>query len=126
MFLTCVGEYANLILTKAQTKDEKIYKLFKSLEIMEKVKPLFLNRYFFIGSETLSNEEKKVVSILFELNYNVDNLFELIDAKEPRVIIENKIKIYMDKIISLSEEYRKSLKKVVRNDIIMGCKKNNM
>jgi len=53
-FLNAIKEYSELLLS-----DEDITtKLLKSLHMLERVNPLFLNKYLFLNSEDFTDDEK--------------------------------------------------------------------
>jgi len=124
-YITATKEYVDLI----YSHDSDLEKLLKSLDITERIKPLFFNIIMFIEVDKLNEYEKKVLDILLELNKYTENLMDLltldIEKKIDKKTLDNSVNLYIKKIIELSDEYRLSMKKCIKKEMIDEVKKSS-
>lgn len=124
-YISAIKEYVDLI----YSHDSDLEKLLKSLDITERIKPLFLNKIIFIEVDKLNENEKIVLDILLEINIYTEYLTDLltldIEKKIDKKTLDNSVNLYIKKIIELCDEYRLSMKKCIKKEMIDEVKKSS-
>lgn len=116
-FLEAIKDFEKLLLSDI----DPVSKWMGTLDINERTKPLFLNRYYFassFGETDFTKEEERVIVVTSKLMKETEELLDLSLTAQINEYMEPKIKLYTDKIVILVDEYQKALKEVIRIQIM--------